>query len=202
MDGNYKYQYDNYNDVYRWLPLNGDIAGIMAQIDSEENPWVSPGGKQIKNCIKLAFHPSKAERDVLYANNVNPVTNFRAEGNILYGDWTRVNNTSFNFIGVRRLFLDIERAIKNFARTILWKQNDELTETIFLQTTEPFLYDVKGGRGIQDFKVVAGSRVTSQDEMDKGIFRAKILVKPVRSIRFVELVFTSVRSDMSFEEVV
>jgi hypothetical protein len=202
MDGNYKYQYDNYNDVYRWMPLNGDIAGIMAQIDNEEEPWISPGGRVIKNCVKLAYHPTKAERDDLFAANVNPVTNFRAEGNILYGDWTRVSNTSFNFIGVRRLFLYIERAIKEYARKIMWKQNDEITETLFLQTVEPFLLDVQGGRGIQEFKVLAGSAVTSPDEMDRGIFRAKILIKPVRSIRYVELVFTSVRSDMNIEEIV
>lgn len=202
MDGNYKYQYDNYNDVYRWMPLNGDVAGIMAQIDSDEEPWMSPGGKVIKNCVKLAFHPTKAERDDLFAYNINPVTNFRAEGNILYGDWTRVSNTSFNFIGVRRLFLYIERAIKEYARTIMWKQNDEITETMFIQTVEPFLYDVQGGRGIQEFRVLAGSSVTSPDEMDRGIFRAKILIKPVRSIRYVELVFTSVRSDMNIEEIV
>ena len=202
MDGNYKYQYDNYNDVYRWIPLNGDIAGIMAQLDSDENPWMSPGGKQIKNCIKLAFHPNKAERDDLFAYNVNPVTNFRAEGNILWGDWTRVDNTSFNFVGVRRLFLYVERAIKEYARNVMWKQNDEITETIFVQTVEPFLNDIVGGRGIQEFKVYAGASVTSPDEMDRGIFRAKILIKPVRSIRYVVLVFTAVRSDMSIEEIV
>lgn len=202
MDGNYKYQYDSYNDVYRWLPLNGDIAGIMAQTDVEEQPWMSPGGKQIKNCVKLAFHPTKAERDILFSYNVNPVTNFRSEGNILWGDWTRKDSTSFNFVGVRRLFLYIERAIKEYARSIMWKQNDEITETIFVQTVEPFLNDIVGGRGIQEFGIYAGSAVTSPEEMDKGIFRAKIMIKPVRSIRYVVLVFTAVRSDMSIEELV
>ena len=202
MDGNYKYQYDNYNDVYRWIPLNGDIAGIMAQTDVEEDPWMSPGGKQIKNCVKLAFHPTKAERDILFAYNVNPVTNFRAEGNILWGDWTRIANTSFNFVGVRRLFLYVERAIKEYARNVMWKQNDEFTETTFLQTVEPFLHNIVGGRGIQEFKVYAGSKVTSAEERDKGIFRAKIVIKPVRSIRYVVLVFTAVRSDMSIEEII
>lgn len=202
MDGNYKYQYDNYNDVYRWIPLNGDIAGIMAQLDAEEDPWMSPGGKQIKNCVKLAFHPTKADRDILFSYNVNPVTNFRAEGNILWGDWTRVENTAFNFVGVRRLFLYVERAIKDYARNVMWKQNDEITETIFIQTVEPFLNNIVGGRGIQEFKVAAGAKVTSPEEMDKGIFRAKIIIKPVRSIRYVVLVFTAVRSDMSIEEIV
>lgn len=202
MDGNYKYQYDNYNDVYRWIPLNGDIAGIMAETDVTEDPWMSPGGKQIKNCVKLAFHPSKADRDILFSYNVNPVTNFRAEGNILWGDWTRIDSTSFNFVGVRRLFLYVERAIKDYARNVMWKQNDEITETIFVQTVEPFLNNIVGGRGIQEFKVAAGSKVTSPEEMDKGIFRAKIIIKPVRSIRYVVLVFTAVRSDMSIEEIV
>lgn len=202
MDGNYKYQYDSYNDVYRWLPLNGDIAGIMAQTDVEEDPWMSPGGKQIKNCVKLAFHPSKADRDILFSYNVNPVTNFRAEGNILWGDWTRIENTAFNFVGVRRLFLYVERAIKDYARNVMWKQNDEITETTFIQTVEPFLHNIVGGRGIQEFKVAAGASVTSPEEMDKGIFRAKIVIKPVRSIRYVVLVFTAVRSDMSIEEIV
>lgn len=202
MDGNYKYQYDSYNDVYRWIPLNGDIAGIMAETDATEDPWMSPGGKQIKNCVKLAFHPNKADRDVLFSYNVNPVTNFRAEGNILWGDWTRVENTAFNFVGVRRLFLYVERAIKDYARNVMWKQNDEITETIFVQTVEPFLHNIVGGRGIQEFKVAAGSKVTSPDEMDRGIFRAKIIIKPVRSIRYVVLVFTAVRSDMSIEEIV
>lgn len=202
MDGNYKYQYDNYNDVYRWIPLNGDIAGIMAETDVTEDPWMSPGGKQIKNCVKLAFHPSKADRDILFSYNVNPVTNFRAEGNILWGDWTRVENTAFNFVGVRRLFLYVERAIKDYARNVMWKQNDEITETIFIQTVEPFLNNIVGGRGIQEFKVAAGAKVTSPEEMDKGIFRAKIIIKPVRSIRYVVLVFTAVRSDMSIEEIV
>ena len=202
MDGNYKYQYDIHNDVYRWMPLNGDIAGIMAETDVTEDPWMSPGGKSIKNCVKLAYNPTKAERDILFEHNVNPVTNFRAEGNILWGDWTRVDNTAFNFIGVRRMFLYIERAIKEYARNVMWKQNDELTETLFIQTVEPFLRTVQGGRGIQDFKVYAGASVTSPEEMDRGIFRAKILVKPVRSIRYVVLVFSAVRSDMSIEEVV
>lgn len=202
MDGNYKYQYDNYNDVYRWIPLNGDIAGIMAETDVTEDPWMSPGGKQIKNCVKLAFHPSKADRDILFSYNVNPVTNFRAEGNILWGDWTRIENTAFNFVGVRRLFLYVERAIKDYARNVMWKQNDEITETLFVQTVEPFLNNIVGGRGIQEFKVAAGAKVTSPEEMDKGIFRAKIIIKPVRSIRYVVLVFTAVRSDMSIEEIV
>ena len=202
MDGNYKYQYDSYNDVYRWMPLNGDIAGIMAATDADENPWISPGGKAIKDCIKLAFYPTKAERDVLFSYNVNPVTSIKEEGIVLWGDWTRVNNTSFNFIGVRRCFLYLEKNIMSYAQKILWKQNDEITETTFVETVDPFLTLVQGGRGIQEFKVFTGSDVTTKEESDKGIFKAKIAVKPVRSIRYVYLEFVSVRSDMSIEEVI
>lgn len=202
MDGNYKYQYDQYNDCYRWLPLNGDVAGLFAQLDEDEEPWMSPGGHTIRDCVKLAFYPTKAERDELFANGVNPVTNFKEEGNVLYGDWTRHFDSAFNFVGVRRCFLYMERNIKNYARKVMWKQNDEMTETTFRQTVEPFLTLVQGGRGISEFKVYLGDQVSSPDERDRGIFKAKILVKPVRSIRYVALVFTAVRSDISIEEVV
>ena len=202
MDGNYKYQYDQYNDVYRWVPLNGDIAGIMAMTDEDEDPWMSPGGKNIKDCVKLAFYPTKSERDILFAYNVNPVTNFKEEGNVLWGDWTRVTNTSFNFIGVRRCFLYMEKNIKSYAKKIMWKQNDEITETTFVQTVEPFLTLVKGGRGISEFKIYTGDSVRTSEEKDRGIFKAKIAVKPIRSIRYVVLEFVSIRSDMSLEEVI
>ena len=200
MDGNYKYQYDLYNDVYRWVPLNGDIAGLMAQTDYEENPWFSPAGKTIKDCVKLAFYPSKAERDTLFSYNVNPVTNFKEEGNVLWGDWTRISNTAFNFISVRRCFLYMEKQIKAYARKIMWKPNDELTETMFVQTVEPFLQIIQGGRGISEYKILTGDSVSSAEERDKGIFKAKIKVKPIRSIRYVVLVFTAVRTDISIDE--
>lgn len=202
LDGNYKYQYDRYNDVYRWVPLNGDIAGLFAYIDDAENPWMSIGGKAIKDCVKLAFNPSKAERDELFASNVNPVCHFKEEGNVVWGDWTRINETSFNFVGVRRCFLYMEKAIKSYARKVMWKQNDEVTETTFRQIVEPFLTQVQGGRGISEFKVYLGDAVSTPDERDRGIFKAKILVKPVRSIRYVWLIFTAVRSDVNIEEVV
>lgn len=200
MDGNYKYQYDLYNDVYRWVPLNGDIAGLMAQTDYEENPWFSPAGKTIKDCVKLAFYPSKAERDTLFSYNINPVTNFKEEGNVLWGDWTRISNTAFNFISVRRCFLYMEKQIKAYARKIMWKPNDELTEAMFVQTVEPFLQLIQGGRGISEYKILTGDSVSSAEERDKGIFKAKIKVKPIRSIRYVVLVFTAVRTDISIDE--
>lgn len=202
MDGNYKYQYDSYNDVYRWMPLNADIAGLCAYVDATEEPWMSIGGRQIRNCIKLAFYPSKADRDVLFEHNVNSVTNFSNQGNVVWGDWTRVTNTAFNFLGVRRMFLYVEKNIKQFARTIMFKQNDQITRDEFVLVVEPFLDTVVGGRGIQEYAVFAGSDVTTLEEMDKGIFRAKFAIKPVRSIRYVDLVFVAIRSDMSVSEVI
>lgn len=202
MDGNYKYQYDPWNDCYRWLPLNGDIAGIFAEIDQYEKPWISPGNHVIKNCVKLAFYPTKAQRDSLFDAYTNAVTNFHGEGNVLYGDWTRISNTSFNFVGVRRMFLYVERVIKEYARDIMFNQNDDITRTIFVQRVEPFLREVQAGRGIQEYKIYAGSDITSPEEMDRGIFKAKILLKPVRSIRYIILTFSAVRSDISIEEAV
>lgn len=202
MDGNYKYQYDNYNDCYRWMPLNGDMAGLFAYVDASEEPWMSIGGRQLRNCIKLAFYPSKADRDVLFNNGVNAVTNFSNEGNVVWGDWTRVQNSAFNFVGVRRCFLHIERNIIQYARKIMWKQNDRITRDQFVLAITPFLDSIVGGRGLQEYGIFAGSDVTSPDEMDRGIFRAKIVCKPVRSIRYVDLVFSAIRSDMSIAEVV
>lgn len=202
MDGNYKYQYDSYNDVYRWVPLNGDMAGLFAYVDAAEEPWMSIGGRQLRNCIKLAFYPSKADRDILFNAGVNAVTNFASEGNVVWGDWTRVTNSAFNFVGVRRCFLHIERNIIQYARKIMWKQNDQITRDQFVLAITPFLDSIVGGRGLQEYGIYAGADVTSTDEMDRGIFRAKIACKPVRSIRYVDLVFSAIRSDMSISEVV
>ena len=202
MDGNYKYQYDAVNDCYRWIPLNGDIAGLFAYIDAAEEPWMSIGGRQLRNCIKLAFYPSKADRDILFNAGVNAVTNFSSEGNVVWGDWTRLTNSAFNFVGVRRCFLHIERNIVQYARKIMWKQNDTITRDQFVLAITPFLDSIVGGRGLQEYGIYAGADVTSLDEMDRGIFRAKIVCKPVRSIRYVDLVFSAIRSDMSISEVV
>jgi phage tail sheath protein FI len=183
------------------MPLNGDTAGLCAYIDGAENPWMSIGGRQIRNCIKLAFYPSKADRDILFEHNVNSVTNFSNEGNVIWGDWTRVDNTAFNFLGVRRMFLYVEKNIKQYARTIMFKQNDQITRDEFILAVTPFLDAIVGGRGIQEYGVFAGEDVTSPEEMDRGIFRAKFAIKPVRSIRYVDLVFVAIRSDMSVSEV-
>ena len=203
-DGNYKYQYDQYNEVYRWIPLNGDIAGLVAQTDIESEPWYSPGGKVVKNVTKLAFYPDKAQRDELWGATINPVTSFKKEGTVLWGDQTGVTNTKFNFIGVRRCFIYMERNISEMARVVMWKQNTEDTETIFRQAVEPFLRNMQGGNGISDFQVYVGQEASEeyQDLADQGIFLAKILVKPIGSVRWVQLEFVATRSDVSFSEVV
>lgn len=202
MDGNYKYQYDSYNNIYRWVPLNGDIAGIFAEVDAESAPWFSPGNHVIKDCIKLAFNPSKADRDELFKYRVNPVTSFTNTGFVLFGDWTGADQTtSFNFVNVRRLFLYIEKSITEYARQVMWKQNDTITQTTFYQAVDPFLRGIQGGRGIQEYHVVCDETVNTPDIVNAGTFIAKIFIKPIYSIRWVELTFVSTRSDVSFEEI-
>lgn len=202
MDGNYKYQYDSYNNTYRWIPLNGDIAGIFAEVDAESAPWFSPGNHTIKDCVKLAFNPSKADRDELYKYRVNPVTAFTNSGFVLYGDWTGAETTtSFNFVNVRRMFLYIEKSITSYARQVMWKQNDTITQTSFYQAVDPFLRSIQGGRGIQDYRIMCDESVNTSDIVNAGKFIAKIYIKPIYSIRWVELTFVSTRSDVSFEEI-
>lgn len=202
MDCNYKYQYDSYNNCYRWVPLNGDIAGIFAEVDAESAPWYSPGNYTVKDTTKLAFNPSKAERDEFYKYRINPVVSFTNTGFVLYGDWTGADTTtSFNFVNVRRMFLYIEKSITEYARKIMWMQNDEITQTVFTQSVEPFLRTVQGGRGIEDFKVICNSTVNSTEVVQAGVFVAKIYIKPIYSIRWITLTFVSTRSDVTFEEI-
>ena len=200
MDGNFKYQYDSYNTVYRWVPLNGDIAGLFAYIDETSNPWYSIGNRQITNCTKLAFYPSKSQRDKMFDAFINPVTNFRNSGNVVYGDWTRKANSAFNFVGVRRTFLYLERTIKDYSRDIMFQQNDTVTSASFTQTVKPFLESVQDNRGIEEFSFKCGSDITSSEEIEQGIFKARITIKPVRSIRYIVLQFNAVRSDVTISE--
>ena len=202
MDGNYKYQYDSYNNCYRWLPLNGDIAGLMAITDEESAPWFSPANKVIRDVTKLAFYPDKPERDELYRCLVNPVTAFNEEGYVLYGDWTGVANTKFNFIGVRRLFIYMEKQISKYARRVMFQQNDEFTQSEFMQSVDPFLAEIQGSRGISDYRIYCDSTVNTPQIVDEGQFVAKIAVKPINSIRWVTLTFVATRSDVSFDEIV
>lgn len=206
MDSGWKYQYDKYNDSYRWIPLNGDVAGLCVRTDLERDPWFSPAGSsrgQIKNVIKLAYYPVKADRDTLYKNGINPVVSFAGEGTILFGDKTMLSKPSaFDRINVRRLFIALEKAISRAAKAQLFEFNDEFTRSQFVSIVEPFLRTVKGRRGITDFKVVCNSTNNTPDVIDRNEFVGDIYVKPNRSINFIQLNFVAVRTGVSFDEVV
>jgi hypothetical protein len=206
IDSGYKYQYDKYNDVYRWIPLNGDIAGLCVRTDSERDPWFSPGGMnrgQIKNVIKLAWNPTKTERDTLYQKGVNPVVSFPGEGTVLYGDKTMLTKPSaFDRINVRRLFITLEKAISRAARFSLFEFNDQFTRAQFVALVEPYLRDVQGRRGITDFRVVCDDTNNTAQVIDSNEFVGDIYIKPARSINFIQLNFVAVRTGVSFNEVV
>jgi phage tail sheath protein FI len=206
MDSGWKYQYDKYNDVYRWIPLNGDIAGLCARTDSERDPWFSPAGLNrgvIKNVVKLSWNPNKAERDALYKAGVNPVVTFPGEGTILYGDKTLLNKPSaFDRINVRRLFIVLEKTIARAARSSLFEFNDEFTRAAFVNLVEPYLREIQGRRGIFDFRVVCDTTNNTPEVIDRNEFVGDIYVKPARSINYIQLNFVAVRTGVAFEEVV
>jgi len=206
IDSGYKYQYDKYNDVYRWIPLNGDIAGLCVRTDNERDPWFSPGGLNrgvIKNVIKLAWNPTKAERDTLYTKGVNPVVSFPGEGTVLFGDKTMLSKPSaFDRINVRRLFITLEKTISRAARFSLFEFNDQFTRAQFVSLVEPFLRDVQGRRGITDYRVVCDETNNTGEVIDRNEFVGDIYIKPARSINFIQLNFVAVRTGVSFNEVV
>lgn len=206
MDSGYKYMYDKYNDVNRYVPLNGDIAGLCVVTDNSRDPWYSPAGTnrgQIRNSIKLAFNPAKAERDLLYKNGINPVISSPGEGTILFGDKTLLAKPSaFDRINVRRLFIVLEKSIARAAKSLMFEFNDEFTRTQFRNLVEPFLRDVQGRRGITDFKVVCDGTNNTAEVIDSNRFVGDIYVKPARSINFIQLNFVAVRSGIEFSEIV
>ena len=202
MDSGYKYRYDKYNDVYRWVPLNGDMAGLASRVE----PFESPAGFRkgvIKNVIKLAFNPNKAQRDQLYGSDVNPVMSQVGQGVVLFGDKTGLGLASaFDRINVRRLFIAVEKAIANAAQSFLFELNDEFTQTQFKNIVEPFLREIQGRRGIIDFRVISDTTVNTPTIIDQGKFRANIFIKPARSINIIELTFVATRTGIEFEEIV
>ena len=206
LDSGWKYQYDKYNDVYRWIPLNGDIAGLAARTDRDRDPWFSPGGLNrgiIKNSIKLAWNPTKTQRDTLYMKGVNPVVTFPGEGTVLFGDKTMLAKPSaFDRINVRRLFIVLEKAIARAARFSLFEFNDQFTRAQFVNLVEPYLRDVQGRRGITDFRVVCDETNNTGEIIDRNEFVGDIYIKPARSINFIQLNFVAVRTGVSFDEVV
>lgn len=206
LDSGYKYQYDKYNDVYRWVPMNGDTAGLCVRTDDLRDAWWSPAGfnrGQIKNIVKLAYNPGKADRDILYKAGVNPVVTFPGQGTVLYGDKTLLAKPSaFDRINVRRLFIVLEKAIATATKFTLFEFNDDFTRAQFRNLVEPFLRDVQGRRGIYDFKVVCDTTNNTGEVIDRNEFIGDIYIKPAKSINFIQLNFVAVRTGVEFSEVV
>ena len=206
IDSGYKYMYDKYNDTYRYVPLNGDIAGLCARTDNVADAWFSPGGfnrGQIRGAVKLAFNPNQTQRDELYRSRVNPVVSFPGQGTVLFGDKTaQTKPSAFDRINVRRLFIVLEKAVSTASKFQLFEFNDEFTRANFRNLVEPFLRDVQGRRGITDFAVVCDDTNNTGDVIDRNEFRADIYIKPARSINFIQLNFVATRTGVAFSEVV
>ena len=205
FDSGYKYCYDRYSDVYRFVPLNGDIAGLSARTDILADAWYSPAGLNrgvVKGAAKLAYNPTKTQRDDLYTSRVNPVTTFSGQGTILFGDKTGLSSPSaFDRINVRRLFIVLEKAVSTASKFQLFEFNDEFTRANFRNIVEPFLREVQGRRGITDFLVVCDESNNTGEVIDRNEFIAEIFIKPARSINFITLSFVATRTGVSFDEV-
>ena len=205
FDSGYKYAYDRYNDVYRFVPLNGDMAGLCARTDLVADSWFSPAGLNrgiVRGAVKLAFNPTKTQRDELYRARVNPVATFPGQGTVLFGDKTGLTAPSaFDRINVRRLFITLEKAISTASKFQLFEFNDEFTRANFRNIVEPFLREVQGRRGITDFRVICDETNNTGEVIDRNEFIAEIFVKPARSINFITLQFIATRTGVSFDEV-
>ena len=205
FDSGYKYIYDKYNDVYRYVPCNGDIAGLCLQTTEVAEPRFSPAGFQrgvLRNAIKLAYSPTKTQRDTLYSARINPIVSFPGQGVILFGDKTALGFASaFDRINVRRLFLTIERVISGAAKAQLFEQNDESQRSLFVNIVEPYLRDVQGRRGVTDYLVKCDAQNNPPESVDRGEFYAEIFVKPTRTINYITLTFVATRTGVAFNEV-
>jgi len=205
-DSSYKYMYDRYNDVYRYVPLNGDIAGLCARTEATNDAWWSPAGfnrGQIKNIVKLRYNPTLPNRDLLYKNSVNPIVTFPGQGTVLFGDKTGTKKPSaFDRINVRRLFITLERAIASASRFSLFEFNDEFTRSQFRNLVTPYLRDVQARRGITDFLVVCDGSNNTGERIDRNEFWGDIYIKPNRSINFIQLNFVAVRTGVQFSTVI
>ncbi len=206
FDSGYKYMFDPFNNTFRYIPCNADVAGLMARTSINQFPWFSPAGASrgaINGAVKLAYNPSKPQRDRLYPKRINPITFMPGAGIILFGDKTALSYASaFDRINVRRLFLTIEESIERAARAQLFEFNDLITRSNFVNIVEPYLRNVKSKRGITDFLVICDESNNTPDIIDSNQFKADIFVKPARSINFIGLTFVATRTGVSFEEVV
>ena len=205
FDSGYKYTYDRFNNTFRYIPCNGDVAGLMVRTAITSYPWFSPAGQQrgvLNNAVKLAYNPSKAQRDQLYPLRVNSIINQPGVGVILYGDKTALAYASaFDRINVRRLFLTVEQALERTANAQLFELNDQITRSNFVNIVEPYLRDIQAKRGLYDFLVVCDETNNTPDVIDNNEFRADIYLKPTKSINYVTLTFVATRTGVSFEEV-
>jgi hypothetical protein len=205
-DSGWKYMFDKYNNVYRWVPLNGDIAGLCVYTDSVRDPWFSPAGfnrGNLKNVVKLAWNPNKTDRDTLYSIGINPVGTFPGNGTVLYGDKTlQAKPSAFDRINVRRLFIILEKTIAQAAKYSMFEFNDDFTRAQFVALVTPFLRDIQGRRGIYDFRVVCDTTNNTAEVIDSNRFVGDIYIKPARSINFIQLNFVAVRTGVDFTEVV
>ena len=206
IDSGYKYTYDRFNDKYRWVATNGDVAGLCVNTSITNADWISPAGLSrggLRNVVKLAYNPNKADRDELYQNRVNPIVTFPGSGAVLFGDKTALASPSaFDRINVRRLFLNIEKRVENLGKAILFEINDEVTRGGFLATINAYLNDIVAKQGITDFLVVCDSTNNTADVIDRNEFVAELFIKPARSINYVTVTFTATRTGVSFAEVV
>ena len=206
FDNGWKYIYDRFADKYRYVPLNGDVAGLCASVTANGTPWFSPAGLNrgaIRGAIKLAYSPTKSERDTLYQKRINPVTSLPGQGIVLFGDKTALASPSaFDRINVRRLFNVIEKTIGNAAKGVLFELNDEFTRNNFKNVVEPYLRGIQAERGITDFLVVCDGTNNTGAIIDANEFKADFYIKPARSINFITLTFVATRTGVSFEEVV
>ena len=205
FDSGYKYMYDRFNNQFRYIPTNGDIAGLMVRTEIDQFPWYSPAGQQrgqLNNAIKLAYNPNKAQRDSLYEARINSIVTLPGVGTVLYGDKTALNFASaFDRINVRRLFLTVEKALEGLANDQLFEFNDEITRSSFTNAVEPYLRDVQAKRGLYDFRVICDSSNNTPEIIDNNEFRADIFLKPTKSINYVTLTFVATRTGVAFEEV-
>ena len=205
FDSGYKFTYDRFNNKFRYIPTNADVAGLMVRTSIEAYPWFSPAGEQrgvINNAIKLAYNPTKAQRDKLYPLRINSVITKPGVGTVLFGDKTALSYASaFDRINVRRLFLTIEQALERAAEAQLFELNDELTRANFRNIVEPYLRDVQAKRGLYGFLVVCDTTNNTPDIIDNNEFRADIFLKPAKSINYITLSFVATRTGVSFEEV-
>lgn len=205
LDSGYKYQYDRYNNIYRWIPLNGDTAGVTARTDATNDPWWAPAGfnrGQIKNIIKLAYNPSLADRDLLYQSGINPVVAFPGSGTVLYGQKTLLDiESAFNRLNVRRLFISLEKPLARLARQFLFEFNDDFTRRLFKNACDPFMRDVKARRGLTDYLIKCDAENNTPQVIDSNRFIAQFFVKPNRVAEFIELKFYAVGTAIAFSEI-